>query len=129
DNAKPHIKNDDPEFMAVANSDGFNIERFFQPPNSPDLNTNDLGYFRALQSLQSAKKANTVDELVNSVMQAFNDYSPTKLNRIFLTLQSVMVEIMKAKGHNNFSIPHMGKAHLEAIDMLPRNLMVDEDLV
>ncbi|KAK9748405.1 hypothetical protein RND81_02G054800 [Saponaria officinalis] len=129
DNAKPHIKNDDPEFMAAANSDGFNIELFFQPPNSPDLNTNDLGYFRALQSLQSAKIANTVDELVNSVMQAFNDYSPTKLNRIFLTLQSVMVEIMKAKGHNNFSIPHMGKAHLEAIGMLPRNLMVDEDLV
>ncbi|KAK9672836.1 hypothetical protein RND81_12G128200 [Saponaria officinalis] len=129
DNAKPHIKNDDPEFMAAATSDGFNIELFFQPPNSPDLNTNDLGYFRALQSLQSAKKANNVDELVNSVMQVFNDYSPTKLNRIFLTLQSVMVEIMKAKGHNNFSIPHMGKAHLEAIGMLPRNLMVDEVLV
>ncbi|KAK9740214.1 hypothetical protein RND81_03G019600 [Saponaria officinalis] len=128
DNAKPHIKNDDPEFMAAATSDGFNIELFFQPPNSPDLNTNDLGYFRALQSLQSAKKANNVDELVNSVMQVFNDYSPTKLNRIFLTLQSVMVEIMKAKGHNNFSIPHMGKAHLEAIGMLPRNLMVDEVL-
>ncbi|KAK9699192.1 hypothetical protein RND81_08G159100 [Saponaria officinalis] len=129
DNAKPHIKNDDPEFMAAATSDGFNIELFFHPPNSPDLNTNDLGYFRALQSLQSAKKANNVDELVNSVMQVFNDYSPTKLNRIFLTLQSVMVEIMKAKGHNNFSIPHMGKAHLEAIGMLLRNLMVDEVLV
>ncbi|KAK9724052.1 hypothetical protein RND81_05G044600 [Saponaria officinalis] len=93
DNAKPHIKNDDPKFMVVANSDGFKIEL-------------------------SAKKANTVDEL-----------SPTKLNYIFLTLQSVMVEVMKAKGHNNFSIPHMGKGHLEVIGMLPRNLMVNGDLV
>ncbi|KAK9675478.1 hypothetical protein RND81_11G009600 [Saponaria officinalis] len=100
-----------------------------QPPNSPDLNCNDLGYFRALQSLQSKKAAKTVDELVNEVMQAFLDYSPNKLNNIFLSLQAVMVEIMKCKGHNNFSLPHMGKGHLATIGMLPRNLMVNEDLV
>ncbi|KAK9675479.1 hypothetical protein RND81_11G009700 [Saponaria officinalis] len=100
-----------------------------QPPNSPDLNCNDLGYFRALQSLQSKKAAKTVDELVNEVMQAFIDYSPNKLNNIFLSLQAVMVEIMKCKGHNNFSLPHMGKGHLATIGMLPRNLMVNEDLV
>ncbi|XP_074311253.1 uncharacterized protein LOC141647107 [Silene latifolia] len=45
DNARPHIKNNYPEFMAVANTDGFNIELVFQPPNSPDLNVNDLGFF------------------------------------------------------------------------------------
>ncbi|KAK9726189.1 hypothetical protein RND81_05G196800 [Saponaria officinalis] len=129
DNAKPHINNNDPDFMVAANSDGFNIEFVFQPPNSPDLNCNDLGYFRALQSLQPKKAAKTVDELVNEVMQAFIDYSPSKLNNIFLSLQAVMVEIMKCKGHNNFSLPHMGKGHLATIGMLPRNLMVNEDLV
>ncbi|XP_074289164.1 uncharacterized protein LOC141614305 [Silene latifolia] len=129
DNARPHIKNDDPEFMAAANSDGFQIELVFQPPNSPDLNCNDLGYFRALQSLQKKHAAKTVDDLVNEVMQAFVDYSPSKLNNIFLSLQAVMVEIMKCKGHNNFSLPHMGKGHLAAIGMLPRNLEVNVELV
>ncbi|XP_074291358.1 uncharacterized protein LOC141618151 [Silene latifolia] len=47
DNARPHIKNNDQAFMAVANSEGFNIQLTFQHPNSPDLNVNDLGYFRA----------------------------------------------------------------------------------
>ncbi|KAK9672628.1 hypothetical protein RND81_12G113300 [Saponaria officinalis] len=118
DNAKPHIQNNDPDFMAAANSDGFHIQLVFQPLNSPDLNCNDLGYFRALQSLQSKKAAKTVDELVNEVMQAFTDYSPSKLNNVFLSLQAVMVEIMKCKGHNNFSLPHMGKGHLATIDLV-----------
>ncbi|XP_074318816.1 uncharacterized protein LOC141655644 [Silene latifolia] len=98
DNARPHIKNNDPDFMA-------------------------------LQSLKSSSAYKTVDELVNEVMQAFVDYSPTKLNNIFLSLQAVMIEIMMRKGHNNFSLPHMGKGHLAAIDMLPRNLVVNEELV
>ncbi|XP_074317958.1 uncharacterized protein LOC141654740 [Silene latifolia] len=129
DNARPHIKNNDPEFMAVANSEGFNIQLIFQPPNSPDLNVNDLGYFRALQSLHSKEAAKSVDELVNSVMQAYVDYDHYKLNKVFLTLQSVMVAIMKAKGHNDFAIPHMGKDHLAALGILPRNLEVNEELV
>ncbi|XP_074303332.1 uncharacterized protein LOC141637804 [Silene latifolia] len=129
DNARPHIKNNDPDFMVAANSDGFHIELVFQPPNSPDLNCNDLGYFKALQSLQSSRASKTVDELVNEVMQAFIDYSPTKLNNIFLSLQAVMIEIMMCKGPNDFSIPHMGKGHLVAIGMLPRNLVVNEELV
>ncbi|XP_074313741.1 uncharacterized protein LOC141648934 [Silene latifolia] len=111
DNVRPYIKNDDPELMAAANSDGFHIELVFQPPNSPDLNSK------------------TVDDLVNEVMQAFVDYSPSKLNNIFLSLQAVMVEIMKCKGHNNFSLPHLEKGHLTAIGMLPRNLEVNVELV
>ncbi|XP_074300744.1 uncharacterized protein LOC141632055 [Silene latifolia] len=129
DNARPHIKNNDPDFMAAANSDGVHIELVFQPPNSPDLNCNDLGYFKALQSLQSSSAYKTVDELVNEVMQAFVDYSSTKLNNIFLSLQAVMIEIMMRKGHNDFALPHMGKGHLAAIGILPRNLVVNEELV
>ncbi|XP_074303211.1 uncharacterized protein LOC141637637 [Silene latifolia] len=129
DNARPHIKNNDQAFMAVANSESFNIQLTFQPPNSPDLNVNDLGYFRALQPLKSQQAAKSVDELVNSVMQAYVDYDHTKLNKVFLTLQAVMVEIMKTKGHNDFAIPHTGKDHLTALGILPRNLEVNEELV
>ncbi|XP_074303461.1 uncharacterized protein LOC141637941 [Silene latifolia] len=81
------------------------------------------------QSLHSKEAAKSVDELVNSVMQAYVDYDHIKLNKVFLTLQSVMVEIMQTKGHNDFAIPHMGKDHLTALGILPRNLEVNEELV
>ncbi|XP_051151877.1 uncharacterized protein LOC127265901 [Andrographis paniculata] len=53
DNAKPHIKGDDAEFINAATTDGFHIVLIQQPPNSPDMNVNDLGWFRAIQSLQT----------------------------------------------------------------------------
>nr|XP_043615805.1 uncharacterized protein LOC122587706 [Erigeron canadensis] len=52
DNAKPHISIDDEQFIQEASRDGFDIRLRFQPPNSPDLNVLDLGFFRAIQSLQ-----------------------------------------------------------------------------
>ncbi|KAK8558492.1 hypothetical protein V6N13_103666 [Hibiscus sabdariffa] len=65
DNAKPHIDIDDEQFLQAASLDGFNFQLFFQPPNSPDLNVLDLGYFRAIQSLQHQESPTTIDELVN----------------------------------------------------------------
>ncbi|GAA0147647.1 hypothetical protein LIER_07297 [Lithospermum erythrorhizon] len=52
DNARPHIDPLDDKLLAVAQGDGFDIRLTFQHPNSPDLNVLDLGYFRAIQSLQ-----------------------------------------------------------------------------
>ncbi|WOG99681.1 hypothetical protein DCAR_0519035 [Daucus carota subsp. sativus] len=52
DNAKPHISVDDPEFVEDVKRNGFDIRLCFQPPNSPDLNVLDLGFFRAIQTLQ-----------------------------------------------------------------------------
>jgi hypothetical protein len=37
------------------------------------------------------------------------EYSVHKANRMFLTLQSVLMEAMKVKGCNKFKIPHMQK--------------------
>ncbi|XP_048489996.1 uncharacterized protein LOC125491958 [Beta vulgaris subsp. vulgaris] len=44
DNARPHIHASDPEFMAAATHNGFNIQLINQPPQSPDLNVLDLGF-------------------------------------------------------------------------------------
>ncbi|CAI9281797.1 unnamed protein product [Lactuca saligna] len=52
DNAKPHVDVNDSEFLEAASRDGFDIRLCFQPPNCPDLNVLDLGFFRAIQSLQ-----------------------------------------------------------------------------
>nr|GEY39158.1 hypothetical protein [Tanacetum cinerariifolium] len=45
DNAKPHINVNDSAFLEAASRDGFDIRLCFQPPNSPDLNVLDLGFF------------------------------------------------------------------------------------
>ncbi|XP_057791138.1 uncharacterized protein LOC131008268 [Salvia miltiorrhiza] len=40
-------KDSDPEFRVAATEDGFDIRIVHRPPNSPDTNVNDLGWFRA----------------------------------------------------------------------------------
>ncbi|KAL6568026.1 hypothetical protein OROHE_003710 [Orobanche hederae] len=129
DNARPHIQDSDPEFRVAAESDGFNIHLVCQPPNSPDLNVNDLGWFRALQSLQVETASYNVDELVEAVATSFLNLQHTKLNNVFLSLQNVMVEIMKVRGHNNYSLPHMKKATLIKEGRLPIDLEVNPQLV
>lgn len=44
DNVKPHINDNDMDFINDDQSDGFHISLVNQPPNSPDLNINDLGF-------------------------------------------------------------------------------------
>ena len=55
DNAKPHILDDDEVFREVATLDGFSFHLVQQPPNSPDMNVLDLGFFMSIQSLQHQK--------------------------------------------------------------------------
>ncbi|XP_057770646.1 uncharacterized protein LOC130990429 [Salvia miltiorrhiza] len=111
DNAKPHIKPDDSEFLAVARADGFNFQLVCQPANSPDINVNDLGFFRAIQSLKDQKPATDVAELLKNVheVEAYFEYPPHKINHVFLTLRGCYHEILKAKGDTNYTIPHMNK--------------------
>jgi hypothetical protein len=45
DNARTHITVDDPAFVQAAQADGWDIRLTCQPPNSPDLNVLDLGFF------------------------------------------------------------------------------------
>jgi hypothetical protein len=61
--------------------------------------------------------------------QAFDDYSPCKVNRIFLTLHGCMKEVMKIGGGNNYDIPHIRKEILERQDRLPIQLNRDAALV
>ncbi|XP_074289263.1 uncharacterized protein LOC141614415 [Silene latifolia] len=44
DNARPHIKNDDPDFMAAENSDGFNIELGLGKTEGLEYIMTELGY-------------------------------------------------------------------------------------
>lgn len=83
-----------------------------QPPNSPDCNINDLGFFRAIQSLQYVKAAKNVDDQIKNVKSSFEELTATTLNNVFLTLMGCYVEMMKIKGGNKYKIPHMNKGKL-----------------
>jgi hypothetical protein len=56
-NAHSHLKVDDPVFCEAAKQDGFDIRLIFQPPNFPDFNILELGFFRAIQAIQYKKDA------------------------------------------------------------------------
>ncbi|KAK9668658.1 hypothetical protein RND81_13G075800 [Saponaria officinalis] len=129
DNAKPHISNNDPEFVQAATSDGFNIQLQQQPANSPDLNVLDLGFFRSIQSLQYSRAAKTVDELVMNVQQVYENVKIDSLDNVWLSFQACMVEIMKRRDQNDYSLPHLKKAAARRAGTLPRDLTISEDLV
>ncbi|XP_057792995.1 uncharacterized protein LOC131009597 [Salvia miltiorrhiza] len=113
DNAILHIHDSDPDFRAAATLDEFDIRIVHQPPNSPDINVNDLGWFRAIQSSRGI------------ICTALSH----TLNKVFLSLQACMVEIMKQRGHNAYKIPHLKNDALMRANELPTNLHVPLELV
>lgn len=129
DNARPHIKNDDPDFIKVAQLNGFHITLANQPANSPDLNINDLGFFRIIQGLQHEKAPKTVCQLVHAVVKAYKEFTHTKLNYVWLSLMNCMMEILKNGGNNNYKWPHIGKKQLANLGQLPTHITIPRDLV
>jgi hypothetical protein len=90
DNATPHILPSDKQFKEavaeIAAKTGLAIKLIQQPSNSPDLNVLDLGFFPSLQSLTDTSSRKTLRDLIQNVQQEFDEYEPSKLNRIFLSL-------------------------------------------
>lgn len=62
-------------------------------------------------------------------MKSFENFLSVKSNHIFLTLQSCMTEIMKAKGSHKYKIPHMKKVMLEKDGKLLNQIKCDLMLV
>jgi hypothetical protein len=59
------------------------------------LNALDLGFFSSIQSLTVQYAPTTLKELIESVEQAFDGYDVDTLVRVFITLQTVMIEVMR----------------------------------
>jgi hypothetical protein len=53
----------------------------YQPPNSPDCNILDLGWFASIQSMFQKKMPKTLAEIVQKVNQSLAEYPHQKLNR------------------------------------------------
>jgi hypothetical protein len=122
DNARPHILPDDEEFQKAVLKTGLDIKLMQQPANSPDLNVLDLGFFSSIQSLTDSRSPTTLQDLIHDVEEEFAGYAVNKLNRIFLTLQACMTEVINHVGGNGYSIPHVNKEKLEKLDKLPTSI-------
>nr|XP_045083444.1 uncharacterized protein LOC123493618 [Aegilops tauschii subsp. strangulata] len=113
DNATPHVLPNDVGFLeAVAQTD-LDIRLLQQPPNNPELNVLDLCFHCSLQSLTDCRSPMNIQELVQGVEEEFENYDARKLFKSFMTLQAVMVEVMKDQGGNNYKMPHLHKERLQ----------------
>ncbi|KAH7841708.1 hypothetical protein Vadar_033271 [Vaccinium darrowii] len=122
DNARPHILPSDVEFVEASREDGFDIHLSCQPPSSPDMNVLDLGFFRAIQSLQHQEAPQNIDELVAAIEKSFNELTAQNLDRVFLSLQSCMIEVLKDYGGNNYKLPRLGKSQSMRHGNLPSQI-------
>ena len=93
------------EFCEAAQEEDFDIRLMCQPPNSPDLNILDLGFFRALQCLRYKVTVKSVDDFTAAVEETFKRYLVKQLDHIFLILRLCMRETMKVKGDNTYKNP------------------------
>jgi hypothetical protein len=86
DNAPSHFTEDDPQWVNLVQNDPyFRFSLKQQPPNSPDTNVLDLGFFASIQSMQWGQEPQTtIDGLIASVTAAFIRYDPKVLDRIWL---------------------------------------------
>ena len=100
-----------------------------QPPNSPNLNLLDVGFFNSIQYLQHKSSPKTIDELVECVQSAFEDLDEKTLNNIFLTLQKCMEATMVKQGGNNYKLPHISKTPLENAGSLPEALKCSQEAI
>lgn len=83
DNARPHLLASDPDIIKACHKYRRRITIVEQPSNSPDFNILDLGFFRAIQTLQYKTCPKTKQELINAAIAAYTAFSPQKLNENF----------------------------------------------
>lgn len=130
DGAKSHIDpEEDEEWMEYMETLAVEekITLYTQPPNSPDTNLNDLGFFAALQARYYAEAPGNSLEIISMVEKAFDEFDPKKINRIWLTYLSCLNQIIRNNGGNQYKIPHMKKDKLERENRLPLTLPVSND--
>ncbi|KAH9153421.1 hypothetical protein AeRB84_004326, partial [Aphanomyces euteiches] len=125
DNARPHVAAFDDDVSAACTDSEWNMIVRNQPPNSPDMNVLDLGFFRAIQSLQENCHSHYMMEIIDAVNSAWRDVEARALNNNFFTLQACLQEVLRIEGDNKYKIPHMRKSSLLACGMLPEVLPCD----
>ncbi|KAF0735417.1 hypothetical protein Ae201684_008107 [Aphanomyces euteiches] len=128
DNATPHASLKDCVLQTVS-TDGWTFVIRKQPPNSPDLNVLDLGFFASIQALQRKVVSRSVDDVIHATLLAFEMLSMEKLADVFLTLQAVMRLVLEHHGDNHFKLPHLKKEAMRRAGTLMANVTCPVSLI
>jgi len=111
DGAKPHTGHNNTEALnTFGSTEGWTVTFVTQPSNSPDLNILDLGFFASLKSKVWAMKMNAsnIQQLVQKVTLAFDDYPASTITNIWAQLYAVYNAILQQNGGNKYKLPHTG---------------------
>lgn len=79
--------------------------------------------------MTDCRSPRNIQELVEGVEEEFENYEVDKLFRSFVTLQAVMVEVMKNEGGNDYKLPHLHKDRRQNEGRLIIFLSCDAQLV
>ena len=109
DGARSHIEPTDEEWLEAVKMTGCKVKLVTQAAQSPDLNINDLAFFRSIMSLKRREAPKDELQLIAAVKKAHDEYPASKINRMWITLMTVMNKIIATDGGDNFKIPHMNK--------------------
>ena len=131
DGPQSHIRPDDQGFYQGLQRLGMQnkVLLYTQPPNSPDLNINDLGLFRALQASYEKLIAKNASEIIDNINRVYAEYETERINKVYLSLMTVMNMIVKRNGDNDFDVPHIGKDALARRGQLPKSIEVADELL
>ncbi|KAF0694070.1 Aste57867_15018 [Aphanomyces stellatus] len=88
----------------------------------------DLVFFRAIQTLQIERYSSSLDEIIAATESACAAVDMKTLDKNFVTLQSCMHEVLRAKGGNDYKISHIKKEMLLSQGMLPATMQCDREI-
>ena len=100
--------------LAEYSAESWDIGFALQPANLPDLNTLDLGFFRAIQSLQYQKLAKNLDEMIEIVHKVYADLPLDVCKNLWTTAQLVMNQVLLCNGGNDYKLSHIEKLKIAA---------------
>ena len=108
-----HLLSDNAEFLLSCKGKHLLICLVNQPAQSPDLNINNLGFFRLIDCLHKKIIAKNLGELIDAVHVVYDNLPVCTIDDAFITLMAQMNEILHHGGRNNFPLPHMKKQQHE----------------
>lgn len=112
DNAGPHTgEGNVRELNDLGSKRGWKVKFQVQPAQSPDFNINDLGFFSSLKSQVNLIKneAKTADEFEQKIREAWRDYQPDTLERIWGVQYEVYRNTLKNRGDSDFLTPRLSR--------------------
>jgi hypothetical protein len=98
------------ELIAAGTGDGWTPLIITQPPNSPDVNINDLGFFHSLKTdiRKICTHCTSRTEMMANVLQAFEEYPWDKLDGVWACYFNNLRSIMACDGGNDYKQAHNG---------------------